>query len=216
MRLPLLTIITLSFIGQAIGQEISITNKKDKKEIETLFSKAKPVGAYLSTGVKATELAGRPGVLIGSELAMVLGHKFNFGITGYGMTTDIRSEAISPDGNSYYLTMGYGGLFFEPVVASHKMIHVTFPITVGMGGLGLNEHRLISYDNDWTYSTYGVDYDFFLMAETGMTIELNVFKILRLDIGASYRFVGDVELMGTNNSDIQGLSTNITLKVGAF
>jgi len=216
MRLLIIIILTLFATSLKAQDSTGFIRKNQKKEIQTLFGNARPVGGFLGTSIKATEINQRPGILMGSELALVLGHKFNFGITGYGLITDITSDAFSVDGNSYYLTMGYGGLYFEPIIASHKLLHLTIPLTIGIGGLGLNEHRLISDNNTWNYATYGVDYDFFLLAETGLNIELNVFKVLRIDFGVSYRFVEDVQLLETNNSDIKGFNTNITLKVGAF
>ena len=60
------------------------------------------------------------------------------------------------------------------------------------------------------------DIDAFFVTEPALNILVNVTKHLRIGFGASYRFVGDVELPDLDNKDISGPAGIVTLKLGGF
>ncbi len=195
------------------NSEASKKNKPEKKQVQTLFKNGGLRGAYFSGTIKPVDLNKQAGLLLGGEFAFVFGHKMNIGFSGYGLATDIRSNAVNGSNAPLYYELGYGGFFVEPVIGSHKLVHLTMPITLGAGGVSLNEKR---WDYDYNSSDYGDRFDFFLIAETGVNLELNVFKVLRVDFGMGYRFVNDVNLLSTTNSDLKGFNGNITMKLGFF
>jgi len=188
-------------------------NKRIDHNQKTLFKDAKPVGAFVAMSFKPFEMADQAAMMAGGELSLVCGHKLNIGLAGYGMMSNVHSDFVDPDGNTYFYNMGYGGMKFEPVLRSDWLVHVTFPVFIGAGGVSLSQHHFLN-DHHWSSNTW--DSDFFLITEPGINLELNIFKIMRLDAGVSYRFANDVNLVGANNSALSGLSGNVSLKIGWF
>jgi hypothetical protein len=56
----------------------------------------------------------------------------------------------------------------------------------------------------------------FLFAEPGMLIEANVWKYVKLGIGSSYRYTGNVSYNSLNSKDISGFAALVSLKFGVF
>ena len=149
---------------------------------------------------------------------MVISHSLNLGFIGYGLVNPVKSGRVFTDGSTSVLNMGYGGINIEPVILSRKIVHLSFPITLGVGGIA--ETRKSYLNNDYSSSNYVdsevLDSDFFTIAEPGVQIELNVFKWMRIGAGASYRFTGGVDLPSFNSGDLDGMSANMTLRLGWF
>lgn len=189
-------------------------------EVQTLFKKENALGFYLGASVKPGEINNQSAIFTGAELGLVFGHQLNIGVIGMGLTSSIDANVADANGNKLYYEMGYGGLKIEPVLFSDKLIHLTIPVTLGGGGAILTKKTAVSYLDDWNsnwdYYPEPVDADFFLIAEPGLNIEINLYKHLRLDVGAGYRFVNDVNMVNTNNGNLEGFSGNIGLKFGWF
>ncbi len=200
----------------ALGLGANAQDERAREDVETLFSSGTPVGGFVGVSYRPMELNGQAGVMAGGEAAIVLGHQLNIGFAGYGLLTDINSNYTDVNGNTYLYELGYGGLKLEPVIASHKMIHVTVPVLLGAGGATIARNRMWDYSDSFDWDTDVYDSDVFLVAEPGVNVEVNLFKILRLDAGVSYRFVNDVTLVNATNNSMSGFSGNVTLKLGWF
>ena len=104
--------------------------------------------------------------------------------------------------------MGYGGLELEYVHRPLEVAHVSLQVLVGAGGAAWDR-------SNWGHG-WDEDIDAFFITEPALNILLNVTKHFRIGFGASYRFVGDVELPRLDNEDIAGPSGNVTIKLGGF
>jgi hypothetical protein len=47
-------------------------------------------------------------------------------------------------------------------------------------------------------------------------LELNLIPLVRLGVGASYRYTSDITLPGTPSDALRGINAGITIKVGKF
>ena len=103
-------------------------------------------------------------------------------------------------------------MFLEPIILSNKVVHITFPISGGGGWLG--------YIVDWEQTNYYendlIDDDIFWYVEPGAAIELNVARNFRINMGASYRFTKDLDLLSTSSSAFDAWNYFVTLKFGSF
>ena len=192
--------------------------KKPKYESQTIFNTNKGLGGFIGFNTKFTQVNGAPTLFSGAEIDLVIGHAFNFGFEGYGMVQPVKSNNVNTNGNPTYLNMGYGGVHLEPVLWSDKLVHLTLPLHLGMGGIAETKHSYLSdyyYDNDFTDDDL-LHTDFFMVAEPGAMAELNVFRFMRIGAGISYRFVNGVDLANQNNADIGGLAGNFSLRLGWF
>jgi hypothetical protein len=97
-------------------------------------------------------------------------------------------------------------------------VHVNFPILIGGGGLVYNTWNIWNDDhNDGdSWDGYTIDWDAFFVVEPGVMVELNLVKFMRLDVGVSYRYTPDLDLVNTPGSLINNFNANVSLKFGKF
>lgn len=54
------------------------------------------------------------------------------------------------------------------------------------------------------------------VVEPSVNLEVNVWKVMRVDFGVGYRYLGDADFTNTTDADMSGVSGNITFKFGWF
>lgn len=182
-------------------------------EMKTLFGEKKGFGGYLGWNSHYTMINGQEAMLLGGELDMVIGHSFNLGFKGYGLTNSVYVKGEELDRQT--LALGYGGVNLEPVLFSNSAVHITFPVLLGMGGVAR------SYGNFYEEEYYEDveefrDTDFFFVAEPGAMVELNLLKFLRAGFGASYRVTSDINMSNIDKTVLHGVNVDISLKIGFF
>lgn len=215
MKKTVIAIALLSLMGRSIGQEI----KKELKNDRTVFGSSNSLGGFIGFTSKVGDINGQTSLMVGGQISGVFSSKFNIGFAGYGLTTNVDSDTYDEKGELYELHMGYGGLLIEPVIASKSMVHITVPIFLGLGGAGTHRqfnHPLTSDEIENFEKKYEFETDVILVAEPGLNIEVNLLKNVRLDLGASYRYVYDSNVKGINDQELSGISGNVSLKFGWF
>jgi hypothetical protein len=58
--------------------------------------------------------------------------------------------------------------------------------------------------------------DAFFVFEPSVGVELRVAPVVRLGLGAGYRFVGDSDLPGVEDSDLRGFTGTASIRIGWF
>jgi len=188
-----------------------------QEEQKTLFgSEIKSVRAFTSFNHKAVELNNQVGLMAGGEISLVFNHKFNFGFFGYGMYNDLKSDYVDQYNQGYLYELGMGGMKFEPVFFSNSVVHFTVPVEVGIGGISLNKKRIFYTENEIVWGESLQDDDVFTFVEPSLRAEVNLFKNLRLNAGVGYLFTDVVNMSATGRYPINGLTGNISLKLGWF
>ncbi len=219
LSLALLCLFNLALFAQ-VDEDLSaeLKRKKEVKEVQTLFNSNTHFGAYLGLNTKGCEIAGEPALLTGGEVAVVLGRSFNLGFAGYGLVASETTNNFDSNGEELHLYMGYGGLHIEPVLMSENLVHVTFPVLLGVGAYGESQHGVYFDDGEFFIEPLAgtVSEEVFLVAEPGVNMELNVFKFMRLAAGASYRFISSSDIGNFQSSDFEGFNGNISLRLGWF
>jgi len=54
------------------------------------------------------------------------------------------------------------------------------------------------------------------VVEPGVDLEINVVPLVRLALGASYRYTSELDLPATPKDALQGMNASFTIKVGWF
>ncbi len=194
-------------------------NVQQDREMQTLIKEGAKVGGFLAFEMKGTEINDQTALFTGGRLSMVAGHKINIGFGGYGLVSDVNSNYLDDEGERYLYEMGYGGLIIEPVAMPYNVVHVTFPVLLGAGGIGVHEQRFFDYNSGNTSQSESFEFrdsDFFLVVEPGINAEMNIARILRFGVGASYRLTSDTELLNQPNTSLDGMSVNLAIKIGWF
>lgn len=181
----------------------------------------RPTGGFFSPTVRVTEVNEQTAMMIGAQLAVVLGHQFNVGLVANVMLSEVELYGFSPQPPQYYLPppprfleMGYAGLLLEPVFFDKSLVHFTVPTVVGVG-LGSRNYYRVWESGYYDYQMHKSD--LFFVLEPGVNLEVNIARPLRLFAGGAYRFVLDSDLMyEKSDAALSGFSLNIGLKAGWF
>ena len=187
---------------------------QEKSEQKTLFGKngtgTRPglgfaISPYYQVGSidKATASIG------GVRGGIVLSDKLTVGAVFQTTINDIMPKS-EIDQNVYLHMNMFGGLL-EYTLWSDKVVHLTFPIAIGAGKVEME--RLDGVRGIPNYP-YGEKY--FFSAEPSALVEINLHKYVRLNVGANYRFVGNMAYRNLNQTALSGLSGVIGLKFGLF
>ncbi len=215
-RIVILTTLIVCQLMTASAQE----NKRESKEVKTIFGGGTSFGGFLEVGAKAGDINGQSGLLVGGAISAVFSSRVNIGLAGYGLATQIEADTYDEENRKLEVDMGYGGLLIEPIIGNSKMVHLTVPVLLGVGGAGLRYDRIRDFSDPdpdrerkefWHQET-----DVFLVAEPGLNIELNLLRNVRLDLGATYRYVYDNNLEGLSDQELSGFTGSVGLKFGWF
>lgn len=210
-----LQLLVLQLISRHSIAQTTEEVKNDSKEIQTLFGTDSHFGFFIAPVIKGSQVLDEPALFPGLRVGWTINRVVSLGIEGYGLAptmtrTDlVQNEQIRP-------LMGYGGFFIEPVINSKKLIHITTPIMIGAGWIG--------YVYDWNEPRNRTDpraddlVDDFVVwvVEPGINAELNVASFFRVNLGLSYRFTQNVNLVNTPENAFGGLNYSLTLKFGRF
>jgi len=185
---------------------------------ETLFSsksgKKTTIGAYGTAAAKFTPIDGKFGLLTGGYGGVLLNGKVMLGAGAYSLVNNVDMPTVNTNGQKEYLNLWYTGLVFEYIHNSDKLIHWTAGTLIGGGAAGRRNKNWWDgdeFDHDHTYDNHG-----FFVAEPYANVELNITKFLRLDVGASYRYVAGSNTTGITDGKLGGPSINVGIKAGKF
>lgn len=204
-------------------------NKKDKPEKE---AGKMANGGYGSFSFGWTQIDGKDAIILGGRAAWIANHRFALGLAGKGFFNNFDSNRYYDTGYNpnydpeYSLAGGYGGIFFEPIVAPMSPVHVSFPILIGAGGVTATPANWNSVDY---YDNYYYNADAFFVFEPGVDVEFNITKFFRIALGGSYRFTSDIYLQHKYLNDLdetvyvnipkdamRGFNLDISFKFGWF
>jgi hypothetical protein len=191
-------------------------NKKRRDDdVQTLAGKESHNGGFGAITFSATDFNDKDMILLGFRGGWIINRALAIGLEGYGLIPIAEFEAIDPDNPvSSRVVGGYGGLFLEPIIYSNNIIHATFPISSGAGWVGY----VVDWENNFNnyYSDDLIDGDVIWYIQPGVNAELNVARNFRIALGASYRFVNDLQLVNTPSDAFNGWNYTLTLKFGSF
>ncbi len=182
---------------------------QDSTKANTLFGNRKgqgrqPLGFFVAPGYQTKAIDGSASHLLLVRAGITLGNQWSIG--GYFNTSlgEIRPKNETAP-NTYLDYRSYGG-FVEYTAWAKKMVHLSFPVLVGVGEIEL--------DNEAGAANFG-EANFFKV-EPSALLEVNLHKHIRLQLGAGYRFVSNVQYRHLTQADLSGLVGHAALKFGLF
>lgn len=186
-----------------------------QNETQTLFNggSLKSWGLMVSPGLQTTQILNEQAVFGQFKAGLVLNESWTIGglvgATLYELyPTAIQAQFNMPTDFSFYT---YGG-FVEYRVRPNRLLHVAFPLALGVYETDMDDRDFGGPDFD---DSYGDDYRMFI--EPGINLELNLHKYARLYAGVSYRAMGgafyrDAQVPVPSNQFL----VNAGLKFGVF
>lgn len=194
------------------------TSSFAQEEIRTVFKGPNRVTAFGALTNKFTRIDDQYVNLAGVYGGVYLNRRLFIGVGGAASTNDVPvpSQFSAVPGRSLSYQYVQFGLVTEVVMGSNRAIHPVFHLFAGPG-LTVQYDR---YDWDewehWDDDASHRDENWFMVAEPGIALEINLFKWMRFTPGVSYRFAYGQESRGLSDSKLGGTTLNLTLKFGKF
>lgn len=175
-------------------------------DVQTLIGKNTRVGVMLSLENQFANFDNHQAIYAGTRIGMTFNRYLFVGIGAYGVTNNVVFKELV-DNDDVALKAGYGGLSIEPILFPKKVVHLSFPMFVGLGAASYHNF------NNWGWN---VDDDLFWMYQAGANVEMNVLKWMKLSFGAYYSVTDELTLVNTNRDLLEGISLGGSLKFGIF
>ncbi len=173
----------------------------EAQRTETLFGRAKSIGAFGGPIVEYHYSGGDVDILAGGGGALIIN---NFWIGGYGVGSAPSSVFDIPNINT--LELAHGGLWLGGTYKPHNLLHFFSSVKLGWGAVGIEFD-----DDDFDY----LDDIYVVQPEAGL--ELNVFRWFRVAGTASYRLVDGISNnSGIDSDEFNGFGFNLTFRFGFF
>ncbi len=178
-------------------------------EAKTLFGmpngiRTENIGCFFAPGYALSSLDGSDASFFNLRGGINFNDKVSFG--GYYSTSLNQINPESETVQDVYMDYWSVGGFAEYTLFAKRMVHLTFPLYIGMGE--------VQMDNEIGETGLG-EANFFQIEPSGI-LEINLHKYVRFNIGVGYRFVGKMEYRNFNQSDISGLTGHVGFKIGVF
>lgn len=182
---------------------------QDENQTETLIKgtpslNTKDLGFFVTPSFGLTQMDGSSVSLLHLRGGINWKDKYSFGVYFSTSLNDIKPESETVP-NVYMDYWSFGG-FAEYTLLSKKLVHLTFPLYVGFGE--------VQMDNE--IGDAGLGEANFFAIEPSALLEINLHKYVRFNVGAGYRFVGEMKYRNFNQSDISGFTGYVGLKFGLF
>jgi hypothetical protein len=174
---------------------------QDPQPESAIGTRLRDFGGYLELNMRFGDLMDEFAAFAGGRAAVLLKRRVYLGLGGAGLATDNARIAGPIPGTTSALRMGYGGILIGYVIPTRSLVQITTDVLVGAGGISLEDQ-----DQD----------DAIFIFEPSLGVELMLSRVARLGLGAGYRFVGDTDLAGIDDSDLRGLTGTVSVRVGWF
>lgn len=135
-----------------------------------------------------------------------LGFKDKIAVGGYFNTSLNNINPQSEVLTNVYMDYWSAGGYVEYTLLSDRIVHLTIPVFIGTGE--------VQMDNE--AGDAGLGEANFLVIEPAALLEVNLTKHVRFNLGAGYRFVGDMTYRNFDQAAISGLAGYAGLRIGLF
>jgi hypothetical protein len=186
-------------------------NAQPEEETNMLFgNKPLHIGYFVNPSCQFGEITGSTAVLPSIGAGVIFNNRFAVGLN-YKFIASENTPNGEPD-TRLYLDQKYMGVKIEYSIFPTKVIHLNFPIEVGMGETELDVKDSYEGDSQWAPKND----KWFGYLEPGIALEINIWKFVKMNFTTSYRFISDVTFRNLNEKDFMGFNYSAGIKIGIF
>lgn len=196
LRFVLTIILILTFVLSNAQNKVHPDSTKQKKIKMTSL-------AFGGTGILFTNVKNQSTILTGGRGSATFNNRFTFGGGGWGMPKGIELESSKVDTFEFF-KFGYGGLEFGYIIYPREKIKLGTNLLVAYGA-GFKETIPKSKDGD---------FKMFPVFEPSLYSQISLGKLLRLDIGVTYRFITGTNYSYISNHQLSGFGCYLAFLVG--
>jgi len=159
--------------------------------------------AFGGTGVLITTVNGQSTIMTGGRGSATFNKRYTFGGAGWGMPNGVEIESTKTDTFEFF-KFGYGGLEFGYIFYQGEKFKFGSNLQVACG-VGFKET---------VPKSKGGDFNMFPVFEPSIYSQITLGKLLRLDIGITYRYITGANFSYISNQKISGPSIYIAFLLG--
>lgn len=199
----------------------TVTAQDDEHPRTLLGDSNKVTGAYFSITGRYTSVLSSDVLHVGFAGAVVINHRVNVGIMGTWSSSPIKNDAYrtyleengqTSDLSGLELRYGYWGVLVEPMVWQRSAVHLSVPVSIGLGSAS---YSFPPAGSDG-YQRNRTDGQAFFAFEPGLEVELSIVQALRIGFGGSYLYTSDITLPETPSDVLRGPMARMTIKIGEW
>lgn len=173
-------------------------------QVKPMFNRVDK-GGYFGLNVSASTIDSTISSSVGIRIMSITDRWFSYGLVLNGSF----SSKVSKDTYTAKYFGGDGGFQINPILFPRHTVHISFPMTFGVGWLG--EYEVTKNKNNFTGEEL-----YYLYLQPGLELEFNMSHKIRMSFGASYTERFNIEGLSTMNPNISKLSLHFNLKFGNF
>lgn len=158
--------------------------------------------AYGGTGVRFTKVNDQFGVMTGGRGSAIFNNRYTFGGAGWGMPKGVAIKGHE-NGLLEFFKFGYGGLEFGYLFFEGEKVRFGSNLLIACG-VGFQE----------TIPKSRGEVNMFPVYEPSLYSQITLGKLLRLDLGVTYRFITGSKFTFIDNRQLSGPSVYIAFLVG--
>lgn len=180
------------------------TEQKTPQVKQKYMFKRKDKGGYFGLTFGATSIDSVAIGNVGFRFMSITNRWMSYGLVMGGSI----SGAVEYEKNKYTYPGLYVGLQINPILFPRWIIHFSLPGTIGGGWTG--KYEILDNTTNFEDQTY------FLYAEGGVELELNMGRKFRISFGGYYTYRYNLPEISTMDPQISNYSLNLNLKWGNF
>lgn len=189
---------------------LNVTAQTDK-EVKTIFGNRNPhIGYFISPSCQSGNLAGSTAVIPGLGAGVIFNNKISLEVK-YKFTVTENTPVGETD-NRLYLHGQWFGLRAEYSINPESIVHLSFPLEAGLGEIEPD----LKDSFEGRHITNPAGEAWFANVEPGVAVEINVWKYMKLNLSACYRFVSDITFRNLTEKNLMGFTYSAGLKIGLF
>lgn len=193
---------SIDLTEKALNETLELEGENEFDSLDSSGKKIKLTTlAYGGTGVLFTNVGQQLGVMTGGRGSATFNNRYTFGGGGWGMPKGIETGS-NPDTLGFF-QFGYGGLEFGYIFFEGEKVRFGSNLLTACG-IGFQE----------TFPRSEGEVEIFPVIEPSVYTQISLGKLLKLDVGVSYRFVSGSSFSFINNRQLSGPSIYIAFLVG--
>jgi hypothetical protein len=177
---------------------------------EYLFSTGGPrdFGGFGGPIYRVTQVGGETMSLGGGGGAMLINRRYAIGGMGIGGTSSVDA-IIGGTPVRGEMDFGYGGLTLEVITRPSKLVHATYGLLLGAGGVSV-------WPDDLRPRNPSDDTEAFGVTEPQIGLEVNLVRWMRIGVTGGYRFTFGADVPELVDDKLSGASGSIVFRFGKF
>ena len=189
----------------------TFSQAQQNEQTQFLVGGKTPISGFGGLLTEFSSVRSAWAVSSGGGGAVLINQTFFIGGYGLGMVTDSRMDI--PGYTNLKMSFGHGGFWLGYLYRSSKLIHVGLNTKLGWGSiiLATDTDGNATTNNDRTINTDNV-----FVITPQLDAELNVVRWFKINVGAGYRWVTDVDKRYYTSSDFNSPTLTIGLLFGGF